>query len=161
MLIKQDPITGLYCRSDGAVLMPPSGAKFRSFRWTFGTSKADGYRSVRHRYVDHLVHRVVCRAFNGLPPEGKLFVDHINRIKNDNRPENLHWVSSKENCDNQDKVDRSIAKYKVRRCDDLAAYGKVYNKGYERAQRAKGLTHRKGPDGRWGWYPRVRKSEAA
>lgn len=43
------------------------------------------------------VHRLV--AYNFLNKKDKKYtVNHINEIKNDNRVENLEWVSSRENC---------------------------------------------------------------
>ena len=46
------------------------------------------------------VHRLVAEAF--IPnPEGKPCIDHINTIRNDNRIENLRWVTYEENNNNQ------------------------------------------------------------
>lgn len=178
MKIKQDPITGLRCREDGAVLMPPSGTRYAAFRWTFGSNTSQGYRQIRFHGKIYKVHQIVCRAFHGLAPIDRPEVDHINRIKSDNRPENLRWVDHKENIDNRDCVDQSMEKYGVRHCEDEKAYGRAYSKAYIAAHhkehnarqrvydaakytkmKAQGLTYRKDPNGKWGWYPRVRKSE--
>jgi len=46
-----------------------------------------------------LFHRLLAQTF--VPnPENKQFIDHINRIKTDNRLENLRWVSHAENQQN-------------------------------------------------------------
>ena len=63
------------------------------------------------------VHRLVAMAF--IPnPENKDFIDHINTIRNDNRVENLRWVTRQENRNNPisvnayDKaISRSVMQY--------------------------------------------------
>lgn len=42
-------------------------------------------------------HRIVCLAFHGYPPNGKPFVNHKDRNRSNNLPENLEWVSMQEN----------------------------------------------------------------
>ena len=172
MRIKQDPVTKLWAREDGAVLLPPCRNIHRfTYTWTYGTMNDQGYCQIRFRGKIYKVHQIVCRAFNGLPPEDKPFVDHIDRCKSNNKPSNLRWTSCKENLANQAKVDRSIEKYGVRECDDKATYDKAYhelhrdefaarNRAYGARKRAKmraqGLSFRKGPDGKHGWFPRIR-----
>lgn len=46
------------------------------------------------------VHQLICLAFHGIPPSPKHEVDHINRQRDDNRPENLRWVTRRENTRN-------------------------------------------------------------
>lgn len=43
------------------------------------------------------LHILVCTAFHGPRPSPKHQVDHINRDRWDNRPENLRWVTCHEN----------------------------------------------------------------
>lgn len=54
------------------------------------------------------VHRLVMLAFNPIKNSQEFDVDHINGIKNDNRLENLRWVSSQRNIEfrdiNQNKI---------------------------------------------------------
>lgn len=46
-----------------------------------------------------MLHRLIADAFIDNPMH-KPFIDHINTIKDDNRIENLRWVTAKENCNN-------------------------------------------------------------
>lgn len=43
------------------------------------------------------IHRLVLMSFNPVEGMGSLYVNHINHIQNDNRLENLEWVTPKEN----------------------------------------------------------------
>jgi len=58
---------------------------------------AEGYQRVSVRGIGRdRVHRIVARAF--IPnPQRKPMVDHINNVKDDNRADNLQWVTAKEN----------------------------------------------------------------
>tara|TARA_R110000824_G_scaffold305207_2_gene493056 strand:+ start:82 stop:522 length:441 start_codon:yes stop_codon:yes gene_type:complete len=49
---------------------------------------------------DKFIHRLIAEHY--IPnPDNKPFIDHINRIRTDNRIENLRWVTHQENCNNQ------------------------------------------------------------
>ena len=77
------------------------------------------------------IHRMVCYLFNGKPENDTLTVDHINRIKHDNRAVNLRWVTRSEQQLNRkkcikgnfkiisiDKQDKSIEYNSVKEASD-------------------------------------------
>lgn len=65
-------------------------------------SEEGGYIRVGMRINGKIVkfsaHQLICLAFHGLPPdEERIYVNHINGVKNDNYSENLEWVNNSEN----------------------------------------------------------------
>ena len=89
---------GVLCRADGAVFLPAAGP--HKAHWTFGTVMTGGYCETRFNGKFVYVHRLICEAFHGACPPGKTEVDHINRDKSDNRPENLRWTNRRGNLRN-------------------------------------------------------------
>lgn len=73
-----------------------------------------GYRNVslckNGKMKTYQVHRLVATAFID-NPNNKPCVDHINTVKNDNRADNLRWVTPKENDANElSRIHKSISK---------------------------------------------------
>lgn len=61
--------------------------------WTFGRVTDEGYVVIG----DQRVHRLVAMAFHGMPENESLVVDHIDENRQNNRPENLRWLTRLEN----------------------------------------------------------------
>ncbi|MEO1917222.1 MAG: HNH endonuclease signature motif containing protein [Candidatus Thioglobus sp.] len=64
-----------------------------------GCKTTEGYRDVRVDGKLHRTHRVIWIMHNGDIPKNK-FIDHENRIKDDNRIDNLRLVTGQENAFN-------------------------------------------------------------
>lgn len=84
-------------RDNGAVMRHPKNPeKPRRLDnvWTFGTiNKQKGYLF----FSSEAVHRIVASAFLGTPPTPQYVVDHRDTNRQNNRPENLMWVTKLEN----------------------------------------------------------------
>ena len=84
-------------RDNGAVLRYPIiGKRPRPTdnNWTLGKlNSKTGYFEI----ASIRIHRIVATAFHGEPPTKEHVVDHIDTNKQNNRPENLRWVTRLEN----------------------------------------------------------------
>lgn len=84
-------------RDNGAVMRHSrEGMRLRKLDniWTFGNN------DIRTGYMiigTERVHRIVAYAFIGEPPTEKHVVDHIDTNRQNNRPENLRWLTRLEN----------------------------------------------------------------
>ena len=97
-----------------------------------GIHKSSGYIRCKLNQIQYYKHQILARQFIENPdnlPE----IDHINRIRTDNRLENLRWVSHSENQKNK----TSCGEYKYNYVDELsndsfeiAFYGKHQLQNY-------------------------------
>lgn len=85
-------------RDNGAILRHSKKGSKHSRKndntWTFGVaSPQNGYMI----FCKERVHRIVATAFHGVAPTNDHVVDHIDTNRQNNRPENLRWLSKLEN----------------------------------------------------------------
>ena len=82
-------ISGYFITTEGEIY----NAKTKKFMLGYNSK---GYKRVFIKYKSYLVHRLLAIQFID-NPESKPFINHKNGIKDDNRLENLEWVTAKEN----------------------------------------------------------------
>lgn len=86
-----------FVRDNGAVLRKPHGNKRsrpNDNKWTFGKlNNKTGYLEI----ASVRIHRIVATAFHGETPTKEHVVDHIDTNKQNNRSDNLRWVTRLEN----------------------------------------------------------------
>lgn len=134
------PELNVFITDCGSVWMKESGRSTK-WHWTYGSPDADGYPRVKIDGKNRRVHILVAEAF--IPnPDNKTTVDHKNRVRDDNRVENLRWATPKEQIENSKGV-LERADYGVREIDNPVAYKRAYNKEYYRRNRETALAYRK------------------
>lgn len=96
-------------RDNGAIMRHPKSNRVRPKDniWTFGLPNDKGYCA----FCGEVVHRIVAFAFLGEPDNNQLVVDHIDTNRQNNRPENLRWVTKLENALNNPLTLRKILYY--------------------------------------------------
>lgn len=87
-------------------------------------NKKNGYLYVSIKGKTYLVHRLVAEAF--IPnPENKPDIDHINTVRDNNKAENLRWVTKSENMNNELTKEKCIGENNHR-------YGKKHTEEFKR-----------------------------
>ena len=82
--------------------------------WTFGTPNNYGYMLM----ASEVVHRIVAYAFLGEPPTSKHIIDHIDTNRQNNRPQNLRWLTKLENI----LINSITVKRIIFRCGSIDAF---------------------------------------
>lgn len=104
-------------RNNGAIVrLTPKGKKARQKdgKWTFGETITNGYAC----FCGERVHRIVATAFLGEAPSNQHVVDHIDTNRQNNRPENLRWLTKLENI-----LLNSITRMKIEyRCGSVESF---------------------------------------
>ena len=140
MVIKH-PTLGVLVREDGMVFNRTRGGNNNKYEWTKGNLHHSGYRHVMIQGKSYSVHRIVAETFIH-NPDGKPTVDHINRIRDDNRVCNLRWATHTEQRENSEIV-LNRADYGVRYCDDKREYQREYHQANLEDIHAKRREYRK------------------
>lgn len=98
IMIKEHPyLKDLLVDSDGSVFIPQHGT--RTGHWTKGCDNGHGYLRIKFNYKMYFVHRLIAETF--IPnPQNKPYIDHIDRIRNNNCVSNLRWCTRQENNNN-------------------------------------------------------------
>ena len=97
--LSYDPETGLLYWRENADLPPKWNGRWAG-KEAFTSVSCGHYKVGRVGGKKHYAHRVIYKMVHGYDP---IQVDHINRVKTDNRIANLRAVTSSKNCRNKPK----------------------------------------------------------
>lgn len=132
-------------RDNGSIMRHPRPDKLARKKdnlWTFGEKIHEGYLL----FCSERVHRIVALAFHGNPPTSQHVVDHIDTNRQNNRPENLRYLTRLENILNNEITRRKVEYI----CGSIEAFLNDPNLLFD---------HEK-EDRNFGWMRRVSKEEA-
>lgn len=127
-------LQGLYwIKSTSKYANPKIGEHFRA-----GVTDSIGYRIVTILGKPYKEHRLVWIYYNGNIPK-KIQIDHINRIRNDNRISNLRLANHMINGLNTDSKNVTHRKENINRPYEgsYMVYGKTYSKSFSTIEDAK------------------------
>ena len=124
-MVLKHPTLGVLVREDGMVFNRTRGGNHSKYEWTKGNIHHSGYLHVWIQGKQYSMHRIVAETFIH-NPDKKPTVDHINRIRDDNRVCNLRWATYQEQSNNNGCV-LNRADYGVRYCDDKREYQRAYH----------------------------------
>lgn len=104
------------------------GVIYRNNKLVKTYDNGKGYKTFYCNYRMHYVHRAVCEAYHGISVERKE-VNHINGIKEDNRPANLEWCTRSYNIKHSfDVLKRPHPKQQLGKSGSLHHNSKAVNK---------------------------------
>lgn len=120
-----------------------------------GVINHEGYRVFGYCGKQYKEHRIIFEIFNGYCPD---IIDHINGIKDDNRPENLREASPNQNQYNRDNIKgyrKNRDKYEAR----ISYEGKRLSLGTFNCPTAAHLAYLKAKKELYGEWSRTRFNE--
>ena len=112
-ILNYDPETGIFIWRER---LARDGRRLGCAGKEAGTVKKDGYIIIKYDEVCYPAHRLVWLYLFGYIPEYE--VDHLDRVRHNNRAENLREVSPSCNCQNQ----------KVKECNKSGITGVCWHK---------------------------------
>ena len=88
-----------------------------------GTVDDNGYIKIAIHRIDFKAHRLAWAFVHGYLPEPHRKIDHLNRVRTDNRIDNFRLCSDKQNCENSGRPKNNTTGFKgVAKCKNTTKY---------------------------------------